>query len=94
MIRILRRFVFTILVAQWIYAEAVLIAPGSQPMLDTITQFLRPPTHDKWVETYNSFQKKRAEFEATVKSASTKDISQQLVDSVQSFSTEGLRTME
>lgn len=93
MIRIVRRFIFTILIAQWIYAEAVLIAPESQPVLDTVTQFLRPPTHDKWVATYQSFQKKRAEFEARVKSASPGDISKELVDSVQAFSSDQINSM-
>lgn len=85
MFSLLRRFVFTILLAQWIYAEAVLIAPQTQPALDTITQFLRPPTHDKWVSTYKAFQVKREQFAERMNSMSQSDVKGGLIESFNSF---------
>lgn len=95
MFSVLRRFLFTILLAQWIYAEAVLIAPQTQPALDTISQFLRPPTHDKWVSTYRAFQVKREKFAEQMNSMSQADVKDGILDSFQSFaSTEGLESFK
>ena len=83
MFSFVRRFVFTILLAQWMYAEALVLAPESQPVLDTITQFLRPPTHDKWIETYQYFQDRREQITASVESAG--DLKDDLKESVNRF---------
>ena len=83
MFTFLRRFIFTILLAQWMYAEALLLAPESQPILDTVTQFLRPPTHDKWIETYKSFQERREQITAGVESVG--DLKDDLKESVNRF---------
>lgn len=83
MFSFIRRFVFTILLAQWIYAEALLLAPESQPVLDTIAQFLRPPTHDKWIETYRAFQERQEQITASVESVG--DMKKDITDSVGRF---------
>ena len=82
MFSIFKRFIITIVLAQWIYAEAVLFAPEAQPALDTLTQFLKPPTHDKWIAVYNSLQKQRAEFSSEEDSISVAQVKNELFDSV------------
>lgn len=83
MFSLLKRFIVTIVLAQWMYAEAVLFAPGAQPVLDTLTQFLKPPTHDKWIEVYNAFQQQRAQFSASGDSVSVAQVRSELFDSVE-----------
>jgi hypothetical protein len=89
MFSLLKRFVITIILAQWIYAEALLLAPSSQPLLDTITAYLKPPTHDKWIETYKILQAKHGESSATDDANSLSLITEELVDSVDKLSQHG-----
>jgi hypothetical protein len=79
----IRRFIFSILLAQWLYAEAVMLLPSSQPVLDTVTQFLKPPTHDKWIETYQAFQGQRASVVARAQGISESDLAEELLDTVE-----------
>lgn len=83
MISFFRRFVFSILLAQWIYAEAVLLLPASQPALDTISQFLKPPTHDKWVEMYRNFQGQKETVVAQARDISDGGLATELMDTVE-----------
>ena len=89
MFSLIRRFIFTILAAQWIYAEAVLLAPSSQPVLDTITQFLKPPTHDKWIETYQILQSQRNDYSAAAENLNVSSISGEISTTVEKLARHG-----
>ena len=64
MFTIVRRFIFSLVVAHWMYAEAVLLVPETRPFLDTVNQFLKAPTHDKWIETYRAIQYRKDQLAA------------------------------
>ena len=87
MISFFRRFIFSILLAQWLYAEAVILLPASQPALDTLTQFLKPPTHDKWVETYHNFQGQKETVVAQAREISDSSLAVELMDTVEKIRT-------
>ena len=83
MFSFIRRFVFTILLAQWLYAEAVMLLPSSQPVLDTVTQFLKPPTHDKWIATYRALQGQKNTVVASAQGITQSGIADDLLDTLE-----------
>jgi hypothetical protein len=83
MFSVIRRFFLTIVVAQWLYAEAVMLVPSAQPVLDTVTNFLKPPTHDKIIKTYQSMQVERARLANTIQDVSDSTLVKEIGDTVE-----------
>jgi len=48
MIRFLFSLFFYVILARWIYAEAVLFSPDMTPLIDGALETISVPTHDKW----------------------------------------------
>lgn len=48
MIRFILTMIFYVLVAQWLYAEARILAPSVLPAINTGLDRLTIPTHDQW----------------------------------------------
>lgn len=48
MIRFILTMVFYVLVAQWLYSEARILAPSVIPAINTGLERLTIPTHDQW----------------------------------------------
>jgi len=48
MLRFFFSLVFYVLVGQWIYGEARLVAPSVVPLIDKGFKLISLPTHDRW----------------------------------------------
>lgn len=70
MLKIIRHFIFPILLAQWVYSEITLAFPQLKPALDVTIASIRIPTHDKWDEIATMFQEHRVHFVEVVEAQS------------------------
>jgi hypothetical protein len=52
MVRFVFSLIISVMVARWLYAEAMLVWPSSIPFLDRAVHLLTIPTHDRWNRRY------------------------------------------
>lgn len=58
--RFFLRLIFYTLFAKWLYAEAVLLVPVSEPVLKRLSHAVQIPTHDKWSDDSKIMLKRQA----------------------------------
>lgn len=56
MFKICRRFIFTLLIAHWMYAEVHLMWPDTASTIKTVFHTVQIPTHDRWAETVKTLR--------------------------------------